>query len=52
MKFFRQEYWRGLLCPPSGDLPDPVIEPMSLALGGGFFTTNATWEAPLQQQEE
>ena len=24
-----QEYWRGLPFPPSGDLPDPVIEPMS-----------------------
>ena len=35
-------------CPPSGDLPDPGIEPvslMSLALAGGFFTTSATWEA-------
>ena len=29
------------------DLPDPVIEPMTLkspALAGGFFTTGATWE--------
>ena len=24
------EYWSGLLCPPPGDLPDPVIEPKSL----------------------
>ena len=30
MGFFRQEYWSGLPCPPSGDLPDPGIEPMSL----------------------
>ena len=33
---------------PLGDLPDPGIEPMSPvspALAGGFFTTNATWEA-------
>ena len=29
MGFFRQEYWSGLPFPP-GDLPDPVIEPMSL----------------------
>ena len=32
------------------DLPDPGIEPesfMSPALAGGFFTTSATWEAPL-----
>ena len=35
-------------CPPPGDLPNPGIEPISLtspALAGGFFTTNATWEA-------
>ena len=25
--FFRQEYWSGLPCPPSGDLPIPDIEP-------------------------
>ena len=34
--------------PPPGDLPNPVIEPMSLmspALADRFFTTNATWEA-------
>ena len=23
MKFSRQEYWSGLLCPSPGDLPDP-----------------------------
>ena len=30
--------------PPPGDLPNPVMEPMSFisALAGGFFTT---WEA-------
>ena len=36
------------LCPPSGDLPDPGIEPASLmppALADGLFTTSATWEA-------
>ena len=41
----RQEYWSGLLFPPSGDLPDPVIKFTSPAVAGGFFTTNATWEA-------
>ena len=49
MGFSRQEYWSGLPCPTLGDLPDPGIEPESLmfpALAGGFFTTNATWEAP------
>ena len=48
--FSRQECWSGLPCPPLGDLPDPGIEPVSLtspALAGRFFTTSATWEAPL-----
>ena len=31
MGFSRQEYWSGLPCPPSGDLPDPGIEPVSPA---------------------
>ena len=31
MRFSRQEYWRGLPLPPSGDLPDPGIEPRSPA---------------------
>ena len=26
MGFSRQEYWRGLPCPPPGDLPNPGIE--------------------------
>ena len=33
---------------PGIDLPNPGTEPTSLsfpALAGGFFTTNATWEA-------
>ena len=37
-------------CMPPGDLPDPGIKPTPLkspALAGGFFTTSATWEAPL-----
>ena len=32
MEFSRQEYWRGLPCPPPGDLPDQGIEPVSLVL--------------------
>ena len=38
--------------PAPGDLPNPGIKPTSLvspALTGGFFTTNATWEAPLHE---
>ena len=30
--FFRQEYWTGLPCPSSGDLPNPGIKPRSPAL--------------------
>ena len=47
MGFSRQEYWSGLPCPSSGDLPEPGIEPKSPAsatLAGGFFTHRATWE--------
>ena len=42
MEFSRQEYWSRLPFPPPGDLPDPGIEPASLAspaLAGSFFTT-------------
>ena len=48
MGFSRQEYWSGFPYPPSGDLPNLGIEPMSLmspALAGGFFTTSTTCEA-------
>ena len=31
MGFSRQEYWSGLTFPSPGDLPDPGIEPVSLA---------------------
>ena len=39
MGFPRQEYWRGLSFPSPGDLPDSGIKLMSLALAGGFFTS-------------
>ena len=48
MRFSRQESWSGLPRPPSGDLPDPGIEPPSLtfpALPDEFFTTRAIWKA-------
>ena len=48
MGFSKQEYWGGLPCLPSGELPHPRIQSTSLvspALTGGFFTTSATWEA-------
>ena len=42
MEYSRQGYWSGLPIPTPGDLPDPGIEPASLAspaLAGRFFTT-------------
>src|SRR5574337_279926 len=50
MGFSKQEYYSELPFPTPGDLPDPGIEPTSLAspaLAGGFFTTRAAWEAIL-----
>ena len=41
-QFSTQGYWSGLPFPPPEDLPNPGIEPTSLAsptLAGGFFTT-------------
>ena len=37
--FSSQEYWNGVLVPYPEYFPDPVIEPMSLALGGRVFKT-------------
>ena len=39
LRFSRQEYWSRLPFPAPGHLPDPRIEPESLALAGGFFVT-------------
>ena len=39
MGFSRQEYWRDLPVPSSGDICDPGIESVSPALAGRFFTT-------------
>ena len=47
--FSRQGYWRALPCAPPGHLPNPGIEPLSLALAGRLFTTSTTWEAPLNR---
>ena len=41
-EFSRQEYWSQWPFPFTGNLPDPGVEPASLAsptLAGGFFTT-------------
>ena len=43
MGFSRQEYWSGQPSPTAGDLPDPGIEPTSLAIPSmtdRFFTTS------------
>ena len=37
--FSRQEYWRGLLFPSPGDLPDPGIKPGSPALWADSLTS-------------
>ena len=45
MEFSRQEYWSGLPCPPTGDLPNPGIKSTSLttpAVADGFFATRNT----------
>ena len=54
MRFSRREYWRGLLFPPPGDLPDPGIQPTSLispALTGGFFITSTNWEVHIHMHK-
>ena len=37
IEFSRQEYWRGLPCPPPGDLPDPGIESWLPTLQADFL---------------
>ena len=39
MEFSRQEHWSGLPSTSPGDLPDPGIKPVSLALAGRLSTT-------------
>ena len=49
MEFSRQEHWSKLPFPSPEDLPDPGIDPLSLAfpaLAGRFFTIWATGKAP------
>ena len=50
MGFSRQEYWSGLPCPLSGDLPDPGFKPTSFvspAPAGRFFTAALSGEPPV-----
>ena len=39
MEFSRQEHWNGLLFPSPGDIPNPGIEPGSLALQADSLQT-------------
>ena len=38
-EFSKQEYWRGLLCPPPGNRPNPGIEPRSPAFQADSLST-------------
>ena len=51
MGFSRSEYWSGLPFSSPGDLPNPGVEPTSLVLANGFFTTEpprkpSDWGSP------
>ena len=47
--FSRREYWRGLPCPPPGDLSHPGTEPASpvSCIGGQILYHSTTWESQL-----
>ena len=44
--FSRQEYWGGLPCPPSGDLPNPGIKPRSPALQADLLPSEPPGKPP------
>ena len=46
MKFSRPEFWSGLPCLPSGDLPDPGIEPESPALQADSLPSESPAKPP------
>jgi len=52
MGFPRQEYCSGLSFPSPGDLPDPGIKPMSLALAGRFFMTESPGKRPKERGQD
>ena len=45
--FPRKEYWSRLPFPFPGHPPNPGIEPASLTLAGGFFTTEPPGKQPV-----
>ena len=50
-RFFRQEYWSGLSCPPPGGSSQPRDGTQVSCTAGGFFTVWATREALYTQNE-
>ena len=48
MRLSSQEYWSGLLCPPSEDLPNPWIKPAApvTALQVDFLPTESPGKPP------
>ena len=50
MDFSKQEYWNGLPFPSPGDLPDPAIEPGSLALQADALLSEPSGKHDLPRQ--
>ena len=48
MRFSRQGYWRGLLFPSPGDLPNPGIEPRSPVLMADYLPTEPQGKGKLK----
>ena len=51
MEFSREEYWSGLPCPSPGDLPNPGIELVSLALQAHSLPSYHLDKTPLELKE-
>ena len=47
--FFRQEYWSGLPCPPSGDLPNPGNKPRPPSLQANSIPLSHQWSLSHRQ---
>ena len=55
IRFSRQEYWSGLLCPPPRDLPEPEIKLISRAspvLQSGSLPTEPPWKSHHSRAKE
>ena len=52
MEFSRQEYWSGLLFPSPGDLPDPVIESVSLPWKPRVFSDGTVGRESASNEED